>query len=196
MHFLSVTTAGRDVTVVACEYTFGTAQPARHGYEPNIGKPPPYSGIDPLRITMKAPLSQDQNPPAGTGPLTVRRRLQRLADHQPSRRLLRPVRSRGRMAERQRRQKRLPRQSSPTPRPPTRRRISPHRLSHAAALSGMASPERGIVMSCLGFEGSMLRSPWVLSRPGFTFKPPNSTRFLARGSAPWRFSISNRPQQS
>ncbi len=44
------------------------------------------------------------------------------------------------------------------------------------------------------FRGSMLRSPWVLSRPGFAFKPPNSTRFLARGSAPWRFSISNRPQ--
>lgn len=55
VHILSVTTAGRDVTVVACEYTFGTAQPARNGYEPNIGKPPPYSGIDPLRITMKAP---------------------------------------------------------------------------------------------------------------------------------------------
>ncbi|GAB4593906.1 hypothetical protein MOKP4_02240 [Mycobacterium avium subsp. hominissuis] len=55
VHILSVTTAGRDVTVVACEYTFGSAQPARHGYEPNIGKPPPYSGIDPLRITMETP---------------------------------------------------------------------------------------------------------------------------------------------
>ncbi|BAN33299.1 hypothetical protein MAH_4225 [Mycobacterium avium subsp. hominissuis TH135] len=55
VHILSVATADRDVTVVACEYTFGTAQPARNGYEPNIGKPPPYSGIDPLRITMKAP---------------------------------------------------------------------------------------------------------------------------------------------
>lgn len=55
VHILSVTTAGRDVTVVACEYTFGSAQPARHGYEPNMGKPPPYSGIDPLRITMELP---------------------------------------------------------------------------------------------------------------------------------------------
>lgn len=52
----SVTTSGRDVTVVACEYTFGTAQPARNGYEPNMGMPPPYSGIDPMRITMTAPV--------------------------------------------------------------------------------------------------------------------------------------------
>lgn len=55
VYISSVTTSGRDVTVVACEYTFGTAQPARDGYEPNMGKPPPYSGIDPLRITMTAP---------------------------------------------------------------------------------------------------------------------------------------------
>lgn len=55
VHISSVTTSDRDVTIVACEYTFGTAQPARNGYEPNIGKPPPYSGIDPMRITMKAP---------------------------------------------------------------------------------------------------------------------------------------------
>lgn len=55
VYISSVTTSGRDVTVVACEYTFGTAQPARNGYEPNIGEPPPYSGIDSMRITMTAP---------------------------------------------------------------------------------------------------------------------------------------------
>lgn len=54
-HIASVTTSGRDVTVVVCEYTFGSAQPARKGYVPNIGQPPPYSGIDPMRITMTAP---------------------------------------------------------------------------------------------------------------------------------------------
>ncbi|WP_231996229.1 hypothetical protein [Mycobacterium scrofulaceum] len=55
VHISSVTMSGRDATVVACEYTFGTAQPARNGYEPNIGEPPPYSGIDAMRITMTAP---------------------------------------------------------------------------------------------------------------------------------------------
>ncbi|BBN50323.1 hypothetical protein MAHJHV58_32060 [Mycobacterium avium subsp. hominissuis] len=69
VHILSVTTAGRDVTVVACEYTFGSAQPARHGYEPNIGKPPPYSGIDPLRITMETPAKPGpESPQRGPAP--------------------------------------------------------------------------------------------------------------------------------
>lgn len=55
VHISSVTTSGRDVTVLACEYTFGTAQLARDGYEPNIALPPPRSGISSMRITMTAP---------------------------------------------------------------------------------------------------------------------------------------------
>lgn len=63
LYIWSVTTSGRDVTVVVCEYTFGTAQPAHKGYEPNIGKPPPYSGIDPIRITMTAPATPGPQSP-------------------------------------------------------------------------------------------------------------------------------------
>ncbi|WP_420716034.1 hypothetical protein [Mycobacterium sp. 94-17] len=67
-HISSVTTSGPDVTVVVCEYTFGSAQRARNGYAPNIGQPPPYSGIDPMRITLTAPAEPRPQLPAQRGP--------------------------------------------------------------------------------------------------------------------------------
>ncbi|BBZ73657.1 hypothetical protein MPRS_47500 [Mycobacterium paraseoulense] len=67
-HILSIATSGRDVTVVACEYLFGTAQPHGRGYTPNIGQPPPDSGIDPMRITMTAPAATGPQMPAQQGP--------------------------------------------------------------------------------------------------------------------------------
>lgn len=67
-HILSIATSGRDVTVVACEYLFGTAQAHGHGYTPNIAAPPPDSGIDPMRITMTAPTNPGPQLPAQQGP--------------------------------------------------------------------------------------------------------------------------------
>jgi hypothetical protein len=67
-HVLSVATLGREVAVVVCEYNFGTAQQTGQGYEPNVGQPPPYSGIDPMRITMTAPPNPAPQMPAQQGP--------------------------------------------------------------------------------------------------------------------------------
>ncbi|WP_231633818.1 MULTISPECIES: hypothetical protein [unclassified Mycobacterium] len=67
-HILSIATSGRDVTVVVCEYMFGTAQARGHGYTPNIGQPPPDSGIEPMRITMTAPATTGPQLPAQQGP--------------------------------------------------------------------------------------------------------------------------------
>ena len=67
-HILSIATSGRDVTVVVCEYMFGTAQAQGHGYTPNIGQPPPDSGIEPMRITMTAPATTGPQLPAQQGP--------------------------------------------------------------------------------------------------------------------------------
>ena len=38
-HILSIVSSGRDVTVVFCEYLFGTAQEHGRGYTPNIAEP-------------------------------------------------------------------------------------------------------------------------------------------------------------
>lgn len=55
-HILSITSSGRDVIVVTCEYVFGTAEPGRHGdYADRYAAPEPDGGIDPMRITMPAP---------------------------------------------------------------------------------------------------------------------------------------------
>jgi hypothetical protein len=67
-HILSIATSGRDVTVVVCEYMFGTAQRLHGGYTPNIAEPPPHSGIEPTRITMTAPASAGPQLPAQQGP--------------------------------------------------------------------------------------------------------------------------------
>lgn len=68
-HVLSITTTGRDVTVVTCEYLFGAADPARNkGYSPIIAQPPPYSGIYPMRLTMTAPANPGLQLPPQLGP--------------------------------------------------------------------------------------------------------------------------------
>jgi hypothetical protein len=68
-HILSIATAGRDVTVEACTYQFGSADLDRNGkYSPVIAEPPPYSGISPLRITMTAPAHAGSQLPPQQGP--------------------------------------------------------------------------------------------------------------------------------
>lgn len=68
-HILSVTTSGRDVTVEACIYGFGSADLDRNGkYSPTIGAPPPDSGISPMRITMTAPAQPNSPLPPQQGP--------------------------------------------------------------------------------------------------------------------------------
>lgn len=67
-HILSIATSGRDVTVEACTYEFGSAELDRNGkYSPMIGSPPPYSGISPMRITMTAPAQRGPELPPQQG---------------------------------------------------------------------------------------------------------------------------------
>ncbi|RFZ46823.1 hypothetical protein MSS2_05365 [Mycobacterium marinum] len=69
-HILSVTTSGRDVTVIVCEYTFGTASESRfgRGYAPHAAGSDPYAGVDEMRITMTAPAKPALPLPAQQGP--------------------------------------------------------------------------------------------------------------------------------
>jgi hypothetical protein len=68
-HILSISTSGRDVTVVVCEYLFGAANVDRNGkYSPLIADPPPDSGIDPMRLTLTAPTDAGPSKPAQQGP--------------------------------------------------------------------------------------------------------------------------------
>lgn len=70
-HILSVTTSGRDVTVIVCEYTFGVASESylRGGWwRAHVAGPEPYSGIDKMRITMTAPVKPVAPLPAQQGP--------------------------------------------------------------------------------------------------------------------------------
>ena len=68
-HILSIKTTGRDVTVVVCEYLFGTAQQGPHrGYTPNVAVAPPQAGIDSMRLTMTAPANPGPQLPPQRGP--------------------------------------------------------------------------------------------------------------------------------
>ncbi|ETW23714.1 hypothetical protein [Mycobacterium gastri] len=70
-HLLSVTTSGRDVTVIVCEYTFGSANEGRLGRDyvyPHVARPGPDTGIAAMRITMTAPARPAPPLPAQQGP--------------------------------------------------------------------------------------------------------------------------------
>nr|WP_232340725.1 hypothetical protein [Mycobacterium kansasii] len=68
-HILSVTTSGRDVTVIVCEYMFGAAEQSDQGWvRPHVAGPSPYTGIAAMRITMTAPAKPGPPLPAQQGP--------------------------------------------------------------------------------------------------------------------------------
>lgn len=68
-HMLSITTAGRDVVAVVCEYMFGSAEQGRYGgFIAHLGLPPPRSGILPMRLTMTARADPAPAMPAQQGP--------------------------------------------------------------------------------------------------------------------------------
>lgn len=68
-HILSIATSGRDVTVVVCEYMFGSAEQGHYGgYTAHLGAPPPDSGIFPMRLTLTAPAAPGPPKPAQEGP--------------------------------------------------------------------------------------------------------------------------------
>jgi hypothetical protein len=68
-HILSIVTSGRETTVEACTYQFGSADLDRNGrYSPIIAEPQPYSGISPMRVAMTAPASAGSQLPRQEGP--------------------------------------------------------------------------------------------------------------------------------
>lgn len=68
-HILSITSSGREVTAVTCEYLFGSAQQGRFGgYIAHVALPPPYGGVAPMRITMTAPATPGPRQQAQQGP--------------------------------------------------------------------------------------------------------------------------------
>ncbi|VAZ96343.1 hypothetical protein [Mycobacterium pseudokansasii] len=68
-HILAVTTSGRDVTVIVCEYMFGAAEQSDQGWvRPHVARPSPYTGIAAMRITMTAPAKPGPPLPAQQGP--------------------------------------------------------------------------------------------------------------------------------
>ncbi|OOK64766.1 hypothetical protein BZL29_8135 [Mycobacterium kansasii] len=92
-HILSVTTSGRDVTVIVCEYMFGAAEQSDQGWvRPHVAGPSPYTGIAAMRITMTAPAKPGRRcPPSRAGARAVGRCFRRLEDHQPPGRVFRPI---------------------------------------------------------------------------------------------------------
>lgn len=68
-HILSMNKSGRDVTVVVCEYLFGSAELGRNGgYRDHVDQPPPMAGIYPMRLIMTAPAKAGPQMRAQTGP--------------------------------------------------------------------------------------------------------------------------------
>lgn len=68
-HILSVTTSGRAVAVVICEYMFGNAEPGPLGqFRTHVAVPPPYAGVEESRITMTAPAQPEPQMPDQRGP--------------------------------------------------------------------------------------------------------------------------------
>ncbi|OOK64835.1 hypothetical protein BZL29_8118 [Mycobacterium kansasii] len=73
-HILSVTTSGRDVTVIVCEYMFGAAEQSDQGWvRPHVAGPSPYTGIAAMRITMTAPAKPGRRCPPSRGRRARRR---------------------------------------------------------------------------------------------------------------------------
>ncbi len=68
-HILWMNTTGRDVTVVVCEYLFGAAELGTHGgYRTLVALPPPFAGIDPMRLVMTSPAEVGPQKPPQQGP--------------------------------------------------------------------------------------------------------------------------------
>ncbi|ETZ97091.1 hypothetical protein I546_7169 [Mycobacterium kansasii 732] len=73
-HILAVTTSGRDVTVIVCEYMFGAAEQSDQGWvRPHVARPSPYTGIAAMRITMTAPAKPGRRCPPSRGRRARRR---------------------------------------------------------------------------------------------------------------------------
>jgi len=73
-HVLGIDRSGRDVTLTACAYVYGTARdmPESDKYTANIG--PDYdlnSGIYPMRVGLRAPAESESKSPAQEGPSKV-----------------------------------------------------------------------------------------------------------------------------
>lgn len=68
-HILSVNKSNHDVTVVVCEYLFGTAEATSYGkYRNHISAPAPMAGIYPMRLVMTAPDHAGPQQPPQQGP--------------------------------------------------------------------------------------------------------------------------------
>jgi len=62
-HLLRIDRSDRDVTVVGCVYSYGTAEYTDYGFQANVGGTGPNSGISAFRVEMRAPASAVNLPP-------------------------------------------------------------------------------------------------------------------------------------
>lgn len=67
-HLLRVTRSGQDVTVLGCLYTYGTGRYEDGAFKANGAGIKPNSGIQPLRIMLRAPEKENSDLPPQKGP--------------------------------------------------------------------------------------------------------------------------------